>query len=488
MSIRQARAVDHWRRTFLREYPIKYEEVEYENLFCLGSGHISFCGGITAIVGGNGVGKSTLAAAIGELLERDDLKLLLGNRGRLSGSALKGKIEENRQKKNRFVVEEGGGKRVVGGDFLESENRWLDPAYWAFYTREKITKDQNFEDLIEPLTAVKLSRDEVDLISYITGKEYEACEIFEIQDYAECERFPYFRAKAHGIEYGSEDMGQGELSLLLMFWILRDLHANSILIVEEPETHVSPKSQTALMNTIAKFCDEKGLWVIVTTHSPVIIQSLPTKNIRMLLRDGINVVVVEEVHRYQLAALLGGGYGARGVLLVEDEVAKELVIAMVDELDGDLIRQFDVVVAGSAGEITAALKSFPKTRSWFSLIGLYDGDQSGVDQGGQLHWPKLFLPGAESPEVMLRLVAQGDNGAELLAIELNKSRNAVVTAMDALAGQNPHDWLIGCVHQLSVSKAQLIRALTRIWLTNVERRSDGMRLVNDLKGAFNGGA
>src|SRR5207249_4749613 len=102
-------------------------------------------------------------------------------------------------------------------------------------------------------------------------KEYSECKIFEVPEYDEIEKFPYFKATSNGVSYGSETMGQGELSLLIVLWELLTLPKNSILLLEEPETHVSPRSQEALMNVIAQNIVEKGIWTIVTTHSPVIV-------------------------------------------------------------------------------------------------------------------------------------------------------------------------------------------------------------------------
>ena len=61
MNLRQARFDDTWRRVFARNYSSKLTQVSFEGLQCLRDSEVHFRGGITAIVGANGVGKSDVA-------------------------------------------------------------------------------------------------------------------------------------------------------------------------------------------------------------------------------------------------------------------------------------------------------------------------------------------------------------------------------------------------------------------------------------------
>ena len=104
MSVRAAQVDKHWQRTFARQYLNTYDQLKFGDLFCLGAGEVRFRSGITAIVGGNGVGKSTLASALGELLEREASPRFLANRSRLLGSVLDGLITESGHQKDRHAA------------------------------------------------------------------------------------------------------------------------------------------------------------------------------------------------------------------------------------------------------------------------------------------------------------------------------------------------------------------------------------------------
>src|SRR5579872_1963196 len=269
MNLRQARFDDHWRHVFARNYPTRFTQISFTGLSCIRNSTIDFGAGITAIIGSNGVGKSTLAAAISELLSNGS-EVAAGHRDRLAGSTTDGTVFEGDVRKTLSMRDGEGGERLSVGEAFGGEFRWLDPSGLANSCVNQIHRDQDFDDLLEPITPLQLPSEELDLVSYAVGRKYTSFEIYEISDYGGLPLFPYFHVSSDGIDYGSEAMGRGELALLLTYWTLRDLPANSILVIEEPETHVSPRSQDCLMNILAKFSDEMRIWAIIATHSPTI--------------------------------------------------------------------------------------------------------------------------------------------------------------------------------------------------------------------------
>ena len=62
--MRHVKALDHWRHVYNNAYRRYIQSFNYSNIAGVGSGEIVFRGGINAICGGNGVGKSTLLDAI----------------------------------------------------------------------------------------------------------------------------------------------------------------------------------------------------------------------------------------------------------------------------------------------------------------------------------------------------------------------------------------------------------------------------------------
>lgn len=471
--MRAARADDHWRRAFRREYRVQCSKLVYSNLLGLGTGSIGFSGAITAVVGANGVGKSTIVAALAELLggqvALDDLDHSL----RLAGSVVSADVVAGDTKYSPKVVTEAGSRHSTTGPPEEIVFVWLDPAYRSAQIRRQINRDAEFQDVLEGIAPRVLSADELDVVKYVIGKEYDECKIFEVPEYGGFDVLPYFRFTVDGVTYGSETMGQGELSLMLVLWVLLSLPSNAIVLLEEPETHVSPRSQQHMMNVLAQAASERGAWVIVTTHSPTVISRVPTKHIRLMTRVDDRIEVIENPAQYQLAQILVGAHDFSGLVLVEDAAAKEFAISLLDELDPDLLRQYEVAVAGSVANLTAALASMPMTRSWFTMMGAYDGDQRDALGKQNLAWPHSFLPGKEAPDVILKSAAVKAGAAGIASI-LARGPAQVAPALEAVKGLDPHDCLRALGENLGIGFSGVVRVLVRLWL-----QQDGSRQMCD---------
>jgi hypothetical protein len=262
---------------------------------------------------------------------------------------------------------------------------------------------------------------------------------------------------------------------------------NSILVLEEPETHVSPRSQDSLMNVMAKFSDENGIWIIVTTHSPTVVRRIPQAHIRLVIRENGPSSVAQQTTYVQIARLLGGGVAFRGVMLVEDEAAKSFLLTLLDELAPDLVPQFEVVVAESEGQITNVLRSMPLTGRWLNMTGVYDGDmRTSLPQ--ELRWPVIALPGDDAPDRLLKSMAE--RGGEIratMASALHKTEEQIVFALNVVAGLDHHDFVRQFAGSLNHDVAGIRRTLVHVWLQENSTSEPVRQFVEQLRSAINGG-
>src|SRR5437899_9561719 len=63
-SMKPAQVVDTWRRALSRPYRAFYKHIAFSGVAKLGNGEVPVKSGVTVMVGGNGVGKSTLMGAL----------------------------------------------------------------------------------------------------------------------------------------------------------------------------------------------------------------------------------------------------------------------------------------------------------------------------------------------------------------------------------------------------------------------------------------
>lgn len=485
MSLRKAKMDDHWRHTFARAYSSRLLSLKYQRLLCLSDDEITIPKGICAIVGGNGVGKSALLAAISELLANSEQFHGVGHKVRLKNSELEAKVVDSGTPKDLAARDDDQGMRQSGAARFESRFHWLESSYIVNLTQRKLSEDSAFHELLEPLQPTVLDEQQLNLLWYVLGKKIDSCLIYEISEYEDLDTFPYFVVESFGQQYGSEGMGFGELSLLSILWKLKSIEKNSILVLEEPETHVSPRSQRALMDVIAKTCDESGLSVILTTHSPSIIANLPQSNLVLLAKDDGRTKVAVGANKTQINDLLGAISLRRGLVLVEDRAAVQFLVSVMREINIELLMQVEVVDAGSASNIDSALKSVPKaSKEWLTILGVYDGDMRGVIKDKGFNWRYLFLPGNFCPEEMLRenLLSMTE-GVRLLSAEVRREIGYVRAALESVDGLDVHDWFTQLPNRLGCDHSHLMSALVRLWLS--ENQGAANELVANIEQQMN---
>ncbi|MBU2905108.1 AAA family ATPase [Arenibacter algicola] len=75
--------------------------------------------------------------------------------------------------------------------------------------------------------------------------------------------------------------GQG-IILFIITEIVANIRYDSLLLFDEPETHLHPNAITQLVNTIYNLVEEFESYCIITTHSPLIIRELFSKNVYVI--------------------------------------------------------------------------------------------------------------------------------------------------------------------------------------------------------------
>ena len=263
-------------------------------------------------------------------------------------------------------------------------------------------------------------------------------------------------------------MGLGELCIIYIFWKLLITENNSVCLIEEPETFVSPTAQRALTDLIAATSTLKRLWVIITTHSPTVIEQLPQESIRFLYHHNGQSQVLPQASRESALKRLGLRSAAATIIAVEDRVSREFFRLWAGEHDVELLGRIELIDVGGAPNITAARKSFPKSKS-IQLIGVYDGDQQTTIIQNADEAPFCFLPGSGSVEKMLRDVA--NQQAEQIAKMVGRPQELVAVTLSELAGLDEHDWLLDFGERLGLTFEQTLQGLFRCWLALEENNS-----------------
>jgi ABC-type cobalamin/Fe3+-siderophores transport system ATPase subunit len=448
--MRLARSNDVWRALYKEtKFPITGLIIGFRDVVGLGTGATKFEHPMSLICGENGVGKSTLLRLIYRALTQERFRDGEPSRNYAMG-AMTGAIDDL-----RLRIQDGETSSEIQRAEIVEKNKadpewlgvtFLETASIVPHLQKLYVKDLNRTDLLEGVTAKVLGGEELADIRQLVGRDYSKVEMFEIAEYAGFERVPYFKVSEGDTSYGSESMGTGELALLHLFWQISSIEEDSVLLLEEPESFVAPRSQRLFIDWLASVALRKKLFVIVSSHSGQIAERFPSSPTLLCTRNKGRVVMEPKPPAYLLADRLGILSHRRTIALVEDEAAAALAKSILQELEPKVFTECVFVEAGSNGDIVNAINNFPLFDSDRAvLLGVFDGDQ----EEQKIQWPTLRLPGAEGPEALLRTYCSNGDPARISGA-LGCERPRWEAALGGAAGIDAHDWITRMVGELRI--------------------------------------
>jgi ABC-type multidrug transport system ATPase subunit len=124
-----------------------------------------------------------------------------------------------------------------------------------------------------------------------------------------------FIAEKFSSVYGKVSSGQNIL-LFIITEIIAQIRQNSLIIYDEPETHLHPNAISELMNTLFTMTENFNSFCIIATHSPIVIQELQSRNVYVIEREEASVSarkLDKEVFAENLTVITEDIFGNRDV-------------------------------------------------------------------------------------------------------------------------------------------------------------------------------
>lgn len=91
-------------------------------------------------------------------------------------------------------------------------------------------------------------------------------------------------------------MSSGQTMLTnLIIDITANVRSNCLIMIDEPEVHLHPNAITQIINVVNLVCDRFSSCCIMATHSPLVIQSLLSRNVLIMERDIDGMPVVRQM-------------------------------------------------------------------------------------------------------------------------------------------------------------------------------------------------
>lgn len=479
--MRDARIADHWRHIREKSRPVRIKLIAFDRVPALGTGSVLVDGGVVAVCGLNGAGKTTLMNAAFACLNAGPLPREHGAATRLSNGELRLTLCHRGKEFTILRDLRTGNTKLGSGESVESllsqlSVAVLDTAAVCPRLQHYFRSDPHLEDVLEPVEPAILDREELALVNYIVGKDYEAVEVYEPERVGDFEDFPYFSVRALGNEYGSEDMGAGEFAALYLFWALRRLPKESIILLEEPETFLSPRSQEAIVNLIAKYCDEHKHSCLLTTHSPFVLSRLDREFVRIAVPGLSGAVFSPSAGSGQHMDYLGLGRRKMRLAFVEDKAGQEFMRFLLGRFRSGTEADIEIVQRGSDSKVASTLSELPKGVRGLSVLGVVDGDLRGKTY--DVPWPVRYLPSDAPPDALVKHAVLANRGA--FAQKFGIADSALDMALAVCAGYEHHDWPNRLAGTLNIGVEQLLWFGFAIWLEDTANQTAASAFVDEV--------
>lgn len=260
-----------------------------------------------------------------------------------------------------------------------------------------------------------------------------------------------FATRERGAEYSELHMAAGERAILRLSQEIAQLRG-ALVLIDEIEAGLHPWVQQLLMLHLQELALRRDLQIIVTTHSPVVLDAVPLNARIFLDRNEAGRVVVRPPFTDLVQDALYGRANDTLNVLCEDDAAEAILHGVLDSLlPRAQIRSGAVRIGRDTGatEFPTHAAAFRKFGQIENFVFVLDGDAKGrgirhrIRERAGMDVPVLYLPGREAPEVWLwqTLLAQADEVSNALGIDIGELGQAIAQtdAVYASAGGSPSE-------------------------------------------------
>lgn len=314
------------------------------------------------------------------------------------------------------------------------------------------------------------AEERLDRLSAILGRDYDLARMANTTEDPNRD-VPIVSLK--GQPYSGFHQGAGETTI--MEFLQRDLPKHSLVVIDEIESSLHPRAQRRLMRDLADRCRENELQVILSTHSPYILEELPLearayimvgpageREIVYGVSPDFAMTKMDELPHYEID------------LYVEDERAGRMLMEILAAHDPDLALACQAIPYGASSVGHALGIMVDENRFTQKACVFLDGDR-GPSRGC------IVLPGEDAPE---RVVFEELAQRKWAGLEQRVARDypAVVDACGrAMTGPDHHMWVHEAAIRLVLSADFLWEAMCSLWASTCVSSRVGQEITGIIR-------
>ena len=219
--------------------------------------------------------------------------------------------------------------------------------------------------------------------------------------------------------------GSGEGAVVRLVLEIEDAKEGSLVLLDEPETSLHPGAQERVLVYLLDRIKRKKLQVVISTHSPTLVQYLPREAIKVFsLNAEGNADIVPDRPAEEAFHYIGYRYDASINIVVEDRLAKEVVDAAIQSKGPAFAKRLSVSF-GPGGETAIKKDMVVYSRLESGPIILFDGDQR--PEGNPPHVDTNQIKAGDfSPDHLKGLIAKQAGSKIDFAMDSNMADDAKI--------------------------------------------------------------
>lgn len=250
-------------------------------------------------------------------------------------------------------------------------------------------------------TVEELSEEEINTIGQILDKDYVSIKVAQHRLYKIDGTSFYVKTKINS-RYSEANAGSGEIAVIQLVRKIHSAPDYALVLLDEPEVSIHPGAQEKLKIYLLDQIIKKKLQVVISTHSPILIDMMPNSAIKLFKTNPEGkFVVLEDVHYQEAFFDIEDKVLDKKLILCEDYVAKEIIDKTLKAMDK--LQYFSVEYL-SGGEKTLITKYVPAytNRTFDNKIFLIlDGD---MYTGVKFNEDDLTVSQSKDPKYLCELV------------------------------------------------------------------------------------
>ena len=271
--------------------------------------------------------------------------------------------------------------------------------------------------------------------------------------------------------------GAGEDTMLDTFKLIQDIPNYSLLVIDEVENSLHPQAQRRFVHYLLKLSRIKKIQIILSTHSPFVLEELPPQARVMLVKLSDHKDIVYGVSsQYALSTIDEQNHPELYVHLEDNEAITFFweILKLDSTRYNEYLKKIATRAVGGCNVVSTLSNLAKENKLPYRSISIVDGDKRNE------HPNCLSLPGDEAPEKMVfkdlkklewrKLDERFGIGAGALFQYLD----------DAMLLPNHHHWTTYVGDKIKKSKSTVWNIMVEEWCKQCLPREAAQKFISSI--------